>query len=562
MMAMKKRPWWHAILNNTNNNHSSSDNSSTTSSLYSSFPSNGSSKTTTRDQENLSNEDLLLQFQPSFIWEMYKNSKRYKNNQYKSILINHIQRNQCLVTKKGLYFSLKQYCLQQNLAMSSMIPLTWFLSTNEEDQSNDETTVFSSFCQEEKDRQGVSSVDELIFIMKPASHTNRGFGIKVVKGLHNVLKIVHKKIMKTQQQQSQPSSKAMAKATKKPSSSAKTTSSAKNTKKMTSNKPLNDKQKPTNQEELAEVDEEEACEPCQPEEGDEEGDEEILEEDEEIDEEDDEGEETTRKPHKESTNTPVSSQQIAVETNKRLSQMANKIARQGGYIVQQYIAQPALIQGRKFDIRCYVLVRVLNYTEFTAFFYQDAYIRTSSKKFSLANIQDKEAHLTNDAVQKFSSSYGKYENNNKLSLEDWQEYISSTYASDESVSREPLPCDVNSIVSSFVFPEIKRLTKQSIEAVKDDFLKTNQKNSFEMFGYDYMILNNFQPVLIEVNTNPCLEFVNDLLTNIVTNVIEDTIRLTVDQIFPPPPKNQRTKATEEAIREIEGEPNRFEPLYP
>lgn len=48
-------------------------------------------------------------------------------------------------------------------------------------------------------------------------------------------------------------------------------------------------------------------------------------------------------------------------------------------------------------------------------FYKDGYIRTSCKEFTLNNLNNRMIHLTNDAVQKYSDEYGKYENANKLS---------------------------------------------------------------------------------------------------------------------------------------------------
>jgi len=53
------------------------------------------------------------------------------------------------------------------------------------------------------------------------------------------------------------------------------------------------------------------------------------------------------------------------------------------------------------------------------YFYNDAYIRTSCKEFDIDNVQNKFIHLTNDAVQKWSEDYGKYENGNKMSMQDF-----------------------------------------------------------------------------------------------------------------------------------------------
>ena len=53
------------------------------------------------------------------------------------------------------------------------------------------------------------------------------------------------------------------------------------------------------------------------------------------------------------------------------------------------------------------------------YFYEDCYIRTSCKEFDISNLDNKYIHLTNDAVQKNSQDYGKYENGNKMSLHDF-----------------------------------------------------------------------------------------------------------------------------------------------
>lgn len=50
------------------------------------------------------------------------------------------------------------------------------------------------------------------------------------------------------------------------------------------------------------------------------------------------------------------------------------------------------------------------------YFYEDGYIRTSCKEYDINNLDNKYIHLTNDAVQKNSEDYGKYENGNKMSL--------------------------------------------------------------------------------------------------------------------------------------------------
>ena len=50
------------------------------------------------------------------------------------------------------------------------------------------------------------------------------------------------------------------------------------------------------------------------------------------------------------------------------------------------------------------------------YFYTDGYLRTSCREYNIKNAANRLIHLTNDAVQKNSSDYGKYENGNKVSL--------------------------------------------------------------------------------------------------------------------------------------------------
>ena len=78
------------------------------------------------------------------------------------------------------------------------------------------------------------------------------------------------------------------------------------------------------------------------------------------------------------------------------------------YIVQKYIENPLLINRRKFDIRMYGMLTSINGL-IKGYFYEEGYIRTSSKEFTLKNLANKTIHLTNDAVQNKTEDYGKYE---------------------------------------------------------------------------------------------------------------------------------------------------------
>jgi hypothetical protein len=93
-------------------------------------------------------------------------------------------------------------------------------------------------------------------------------------------------------------------------------------------------------------------------------------------------------------------------------------------ILQKYITNPYLINKRKFDIRVFALLSWYGESSvLRGYFFEEGYLRTSSKEFNIKKIDSKYIHLTNDAVQKNCQDYGKFETGNKLSYDDFQKLL-------------------------------------------------------------------------------------------------------------------------------------------
>jgi tubulin--tyrosine ligase len=187
------------------------------------------------------------------------------------------------------------------------------------------------------------------------------------------------------------------------------------------------------------------------------------------------------------------------------------------YIVQKYLYRPLLYNNRKFDIRCYVLVTIFN-NNIQGYLYKEGYLRTSCSEFSLDMIQDKFIHLTNDAVQKNSPDYGKFEDGNKLSYDEFQEYLESN---GQKVEFKQQVC-----------PKIKELVQDSLQATWKNLDPFKRFHCFEVFGYDFMIDEMFEPWLIEVNTNPCLALSGKYLNQLIPDMLTHTFEITLNQLFP------------------------------
>ncbi len=157
-----------------------------------------------------------------------------------------------------------------------------------------------------------------------------------------------------------------------------------------------------------------------------------------------------------------------------------------------------------------------------AYVYEEGYIRTSSYEFDINNLHDKMIHLTNDAIQKRDKNYGKFEPGNKMSYNELQNYLDKYFG------------DLNICFERDMLPQINKLTADVFRAVHGKIDPKRRINTFEVFGLDFMIDEEFKIYLIEVNTNPCLELASPLLSRIIPNMLENAFKLSVDPLFQPP----------------------------
>ena len=198
-----------------------------------------------------------------------------------------------------------------------------------------------------------------------------------------------------------------------------------------------------------------------------------------------------------------------------------KKPRSARFVIQKYIEKPLLLHQRKFDIRMWSVLT----QDSQGYLYREGYLRTSSESFTLDKslLGSQYVHLTNNAVQKYGPLYGKFESGNQVSFAAFQSYL------------DQAGLQLN--VRNDLIPKLKQLVRLSLSAVfptqtvrKLNPLKRSQ--CFELFGYDFIMDEDLQPWLIEVNTNPCLELSSPLLEQLIPAMLDDMLKLTVDRVFP------------------------------
>lgn len=89
---------------------------------------------------------------------------------------------------------------------------------------------------------------------------------------------------------------------------------------------------------------------------------------------------------------------------------------------------------------------------------------------------------------------------------------------------------------------MQKLTTDMFRAVYGKIDPKKRVNTFEVFGLDFMIDDEFKIYIIEVNTNPCLELSSPLLARMIPNMLENALKLAVDPMYPPPDNYSQKKA--------------------
>ena len=181
-------------------------------------------------------------------------------------------------------------------------------------------------------------------------------------------------------------------------------------------------------------------------------------------------------------------------------------------IIQKYLDHPLLYYKRKFDIRCFVLVD----SNLNVFFCKEGHLKASSEFYDLSST-NKLIHITNYSLQKKSAKFEQYEDGNEISYNDFKKFL----------TEKNLPLEK----FSEMLKQMKYLVEISFKSVGKKMLKTNPVLCFEIFGYDFIIDNDFRPWILEINNNPGLCISSPVIQKLIPRMLDDAFRLTIDKVF-------------------------------
>ncbi|XP_066296558.1 protein polyglycylase TTLL10-like isoform X2 [Branchiostoma lanceolatum] len=192
-------------------------------------------------------------------------------------------------------------------------------------------------------------------------------------------------------------------------------------------------------------------------------------------------------------------------------------------VIQRYVNKPLLLDGKKFDIRVYMLIACTNPY---VVMYHPGYARLCTQDYSADDLNIT-AHLTNQWIQKKDPNYEEVKDETVWSMEHLNDYINDTCADDKG-----LPQD-------WVF---NGLTRRMKDIMLHCFHSVRHKiqcrlGYFDLYGFDFLLDEDMKVYLLEINVNPALHTNCEVLQDMIPPLVEETVRVSLET-FEKSRKNQ------------------------
>jgi len=168
-------------------------------------------------------------------------------------------------------------------------------------------------------------------------------------------------------------------------------------------------------------------------------------------------------------------------------------------------------------------VLVSDWNPLNIWFDEDCYLRFCVEEFGLDDLDDKFVHLANNSISKNSKNFSK-----TYTTEDGAEHEveGNMWHSDDFIAHLQRTQGSAAVWHEWVVPQMKRIVRSSMMCVQDAV--ENRKNSCELFGYDFMIDEHYNPWLIEVNSSPACDYSTPTAEKIVKKGLADALKVVID----------------------------------
>ncbi len=186
-------------------------------------------------------------------------------------------------------------------------------------------------------------------------------------------------------------------------------------------------------------------------------------------------------------------------------------------LMQYYIHDPLLVNGKKVDLRMFIIIASTN--PMIAYF-NDGYFTVSLADFH-SNSSEKSSFLTNSDVTKkyFYASQEKGMFTGMTERDLWEQTL-WTYETFQNYLLEQGIINDTNWVDNYLRPELQKLAIHLVRMSQNSFAK--RSSEFEIFGVDVLIDANFNLWFLEANANPDIEDYPLEIDNLLKNMLIDS----------------------------------------
>ena len=195
------------------------------------------------------------------------------------------------------------------------------------------------------------------------------------------------------------------------------------------------------------------------------------------------------------------------------------------FLISKYLENPHLINGKKYDLRIYVLIT--GFQPLRIYLYQEGLIRIAADEYKLNmnSINNKYSHLTNTAINVKNKKYKNPKNDTDESANKWNLNTYRKYLKKQNINIELLFDKIKDIIIKTLISGHKDIIKTTQN------LKLNDINMFNLFGFDIFVNDKLDPFLLEVNTRPFLHEYNKYDKIIKSNLFVDSLNIVGMTLF-------------------------------
>ena len=188
-------------------------------------------------------------------------------------------------------------------------------------------------------------------------------------------------------------------------------------------------------------------------------------------------------------------------------------------IATHYIYNPHLINGRKYDLRLYLLVT--GYTPLKIYLFNDGLARFCSEEYDLnpEKMNDRYIHLTNYSINKTSLNFEQNDSVNDEFGEKWTLNTLKNYFQKNNLDFGKVWEKIKDIIVKIILS----VTGMAIPLIKN--FKLSSGNLFELYGVDILLDEFLEPWLMEVNLNPSLNCDSQLDLKVKSKLLTDIFNI-------------------------------------